>query len=338
MMSPPQQITIRAEPVDLTIKSLPVDGQPPSFAGAVGNFTMTTSVKPAMVEAGDPITITAKIIGRGDFDRVTAPQIIDPAGWRTYPPSAKFDADDDIGISGTKTFEIAAIPQTKKIESPDLEWSYFDPIKEQYVTLSGKGWPIKVEGEPQASATPAVAQAAPAVPAPTPATADISYIRADSAGWGRTFAPLYENRMFWAAQGGPLIALLAFVGVQVARKRAADEQARIRAQWRREKDSALAVLQRRDVPEGELFQAAARALRLEAAIQTGRSPDTLDGAEVLSARNLDETTANRVRDLFDRQAEVLYAGASGGRGGASAQSRVDLQETVKAYENAKPAA
>ena len=337
MMSPPQQITIRGEPVELTVKPLPAAGQPRSFAGAVGNFSMTTNVKPTMVEAGDPVTITAKITGRGDFDRVTAPQVTDANGWKTYPPSAKFEGDDDVGISGTKTFQMAVIPETKKTESPALEWSYFDPIKEGYVTLTGKAWPIRVEGEPQAATGPVVAQETPTAP-PSRAAPDIMYIRADSTGWGKTFEPVYANRVFWAAQGAPLLALLGFLGLQVARKRAADEQARKRAHWRKEKEAAVAAMQRRDVPEGELYQTAARALRLEAAIQTGRAPETLDGTEVVRARTLDEATAERVRRLFDQHAEVLYAGTSGGRSAASLQERTDVLETVNSYENAKPQA
>jgi len=335
MMSPPQQITIRGEPVEITALPLPVDGMPGSFSGAVGTYTMTTSVKPAMIEAGDPLTVTTQIMGQGNFDRVTAPQISDPDGWRTYPPSGKFDADDDIGISGVKTFQMAVIPQTKKTASPALEWSYFDPIKEQYVTLTEKGWPIKVEGEFQAPAIPALAQQAPAPNQPKP---DIMYIRADSTGWGATFQPLYENRIFWETQGAPLAALLAFVGLQVARKRAADEHARRLEKLRKEKESALAAMQRRDVPESELYQAAARALRIEAAIQTGRAPDTLDGAEVAKARALNPQMAERVRRLFDRQAEAVYAGTYGGRSAATAQTRVEALETVKGYENAKHAA
>ena len=335
MMSPPQQITIKGEPVPLTALPLPAEGQPRSFAGAVGNFSMNTSVKPAMVQAGDPVTITAKISGRGNFDRVTAPQITNPDGWRTYPPSATFEGDDDVGISGTKTFQMAVIPQTTKTASPALEWSYFDPVSEKYVTLTDEGAPIKIEGQIQAAATPAMAQA---TPAPNQAAPDISYIRADSAGWGETFAPIYGNRLFWAAQGGPLLALLAFVGIQVARKRAADEQARLRAQLHREKDAAVAAMQRRDVPEGELYQAAARALRLEAALQTGRAPDTLDGAEVAGARVLDEALAAKVRRVFDQQAEAVYAGTSDGRRAASAETKVEVLETVKGYENAQPAA
>jgi hypothetical protein len=97
-------------------------------------------------------------------------------------------------------------------------------------------------------------------------------------------------------------------------------------------------MQRRDVPEGELYQAAARALRLNAAMQLDREPDTIDGTEVAAARILDADLADRVRQLFDHQAEVLYAGTSGGRKPASSETRAATLDTVKAYENAKPAA
>jgi hypothetical protein len=107
---------------------------------------------------------------------------------------------------------------------------------------------------------------------------------------------------------------------------------------RKEKEAALSAMQRRDVPESELYQAAARALRLEAAMQLGREPETLDGVEVTCARVLDGELAERVRQLFDQQAEVLYAGTSGGRKAASAETRVAALETVKGYENAKPTA
>lgn len=337
MMTPPQQVTIRGEPVEITALPLPTAGMPQSFAGAVGNYTMTTSIKPSMVEAGDPITVTAKITGQGNFDKVTAPEVTDPDGWRIYPPSGKFEQDDDIGISGTKTFEMAAIPQTKKPASPALEWSFFDPIKEQYVTLTEKGWPITIEGQFQTNSAPVMA-AAQQAPTPDQSKPDIMYIRADSSGWGRSFQPLYENRIFWAAQGAPLIALLAFVGIQAARKRAADQEARRLAGLRREKEIALAAMQRRDVPESELYQAAARVLQIEAAIQTGRAPDTLDGSEVANARALDPAMAERVRRVFDRQAEAVYAGTSGGRSAASAETRVEALETVKGYENAQRAA
>src|SRR5438105_14653702 len=66
-----REIEIKSEPVALEVKPLPPKA-PPSFSGAIGNFTMTTDAKPKSVQVGDPITVTAAISGRGNFYRVNA--------------------------------------------------------------------------------------------------------------------------------------------------------------------------------------------------------------------------------------------------------------------------
>ena len=88
-----------------------------------------------------------KITGRGNFDGVTAPVLTDPAGWRTYPASTKFDPDDPVNVTGTKTFEMAVIPETKKVTMPVFQFSYFDPGTEKYVTSTSQASPLTVEGE-----------------------------------------------------------------------------------------------------------------------------------------------------------------------------------------------
>jgi hypothetical protein len=71
-------------------------------------------VKPKNAQVGDPLTVTASISGRGNFDRVTAPTLENERGWHAYPPGSNFKADDDIGISGTKTFEMVLTPNEPK--------------------------------------------------------------------------------------------------------------------------------------------------------------------------------------------------------------------------------
>ena len=177
-----QQMTIKSDPVEFEVKPLPA-GQPASFSGAVGQFTLAAQASPTKVKAGDPITVTLKVAGRGNFDRVNAPQMVAENGWRSYPPSAKFQPDDDIGISGAKTFEMAVIPDDKKTTLPEIEFSYFDPVPEKYVTRHSDRLPINVE----AGSVPPVAKATPepaSQPARTPQTArnadDIQYIRTDA--------------------------------------------------------------------------------------------------------------------------------------------------------------
>src|SRR3989475_535686 len=140
-----REIEIKSEPVALEVKPLPPKA-PPSFSGAIGNFTMTTDAKPKSVQVGDPITVTAAISGRGNFDRVNAPVVEDERGWHKYPPSSKFKQDDEVGISGTKTFETVLSPNEKKQAVPMLAFSYFDPVKEQYVTVRSEPIAISVQG------------------------------------------------------------------------------------------------------------------------------------------------------------------------------------------------
>ena len=114
-----REVEIKSEPVALEVKPLPPNA-PPSFSGAIGNFTMTTEAKPKTVQVGDPITVTNTISGRGNFDRVNAPVIEDERGWHKYPPSSKFKQDDEVGLSGTKTFEMVLSPNDKKQGLPLL--------------------------------------------------------------------------------------------------------------------------------------------------------------------------------------------------------------------------
>ena len=129
-----RDIQITSDPVSLEVKPLPPNA-PPSFSGAIGSFTMATDAKPKSVQVGDPITVTTTISGRGNFDRVNAPLLEDDRGWHKYPPSSKFKQDDEVGISGTKTFEMVVSPNENKQSLPVLAFSYFDPAKQQYVTL-----------------------------------------------------------------------------------------------------------------------------------------------------------------------------------------------------------
>src|SRR6266550_4180236 len=161
-----REVEIKSEPVALEVKPLPPNA-PTSFSGAIGNFTMTTDAKPKSVQVGDPITVTNTISGRGNFDRVNAPVIEDERGWHKYPPSSKFKQDDEVGLSGTKTFEMVLSPNEKKQGLPLLAFSYFDPVKAQYVTLHSEPIPIDVQGgaavassaggAPPGSASPATA-------------------------------------------------------------------------------------------------------------------------------------------------------------------------------------
>src|SRR5437867_214481 len=226
-----REVEIRSELVPLEVKPLPPNA-PPSFSGAIGNFAMTTDAKPKSVQAGDPITVTTSIAGRGNFDRVNAPVVEDERGWHKYPPSSKFKQDDEVGISGTKTFETVLSPNEKKQALPVLAFSYFDPAKEQYVTLRSEPIAITVQGGAAVSQNVAVSQPAPA-PTGRPPTAavatskpqDILYQLTDRGRTTESFVPIYTRRVFWAAQSIPLLALLSFSIWKIRRTKISNREA-----------------------------------------------------------------------------------------------------------------
>ena len=200
---------------------------------AIGS-AMATDAKPKSVQVGDPITVTTAISGRGNFDRVNAPLLEDDSGWHKYPPSSKFKQDDEVGISGTKTFEMVVSPNENKQALPVLAFSYFDPAKEQYVTLHSEPTAITVKGSATAPAvaaqqpasSPAAAARARAPVAHSTKPQDILYQLTDPSRTVASFEPLYARRVFLLAQTLPLAALLLFAGWKVRRARLDDREAR----------------------------------------------------------------------------------------------------------------
>ena len=224
-----EKLTVKSELVTLEVKPLPT-GAPPGFSGAIGNFTMTTDAKPKSVQVGDPITVTSTITGRGNFDRVSAPVIEDERGWHKYPPSSKFAKDDDVGISGTKTFEIVLSPNEKKQSLPVMEFAYFDPVKEQYATMRSDPIAINVEGGAvAASPVPVPPGSIPLVTATKPAPAakphDILYQLTERPKAAQSFTPLYARPTFWSAQLIPLFALLGLIGWKIRQARIDNREA-----------------------------------------------------------------------------------------------------------------
>jgi hypothetical protein len=313
MASVPREIKLTTERANIEVKALPPNA-PPTFGGAVGSFTMTSDANPKSVQVGDPITVTAKISGRGNFDRVTGPAFDDEPGWHKYPPSADFKQDDDVGISGTKTFETVLSPNERKDKLPAQIFTYFDALKEQYVTLRSDPIPVRVEG---GTATAPVAAGTVPAPAPSPSAVpkqlDILHQLTDLPAAPQSFMPLFARRPFWLAQLVPLLALLGYVGWKVRQARLDNREARRREALQHEATELQRSLRRDDASPQEYFSRASRAVQLKTALAKNLDPNTVDAELAASAFHADEETRLRLRHLFEKSDEVRYSG--GGQNG-----------------------
>lgn len=154
----------RAMPITVTVQAPPEEGRPPTYTGSIGRYTFEVTAKPNRIEKGQPITLSLRIRG-APLDGVGGPDLTQQADL-----AGRFDftAEEPVGESegGARVFRKAVFPkQVGEQNIPPLEWSYFDPNAEQYVTLRSNPIPITVD---PASDAPSVTTLAPGVEAPPP--------------------------------------------------------------------------------------------------------------------------------------------------------------------------
>ena len=324
-----QEIEIESKPVTLEVKPLPPNA-PPEFSGAIGTFTMEAGAKPRTVQVGDPITVTANISGRGNFDRVSVPVLADESGWHKYPPSTNFKQDDDVGISGVKTFETVLTPNESKTSIPPLVFSFFDPVNEKYVTLHSDAIPVKVEGGAVAT-KPAVA-AVPeqeATPKPQSKPEDILYQINNWSGATESFAPIYTRSNFWLLQLVPLVGLLGFIGWKWRQSRLGDREAQRRADLQHEAAEVQRRLRRADAPSQEYYAEAARAVQLKTALAKNVNPNTVDAVTAAAAFHLDDAMRSQLETLFKQKDELRYSGGADGEDMVSPNERKEVLELIE---------
>src|SRR6266536_1256330 len=335
-----REVEIKSEPVALEVKPLPPNA-PPSFSGAIGNFTMSTDANPKSLQVGDPITVTTAISGRGNFDRVNAPVVEDERGWHKYPPSSKFKQDDEVGISGTKTFETVLSPNEKKQSLPLLAFSYFDPVKEQYVAVRSEPIAISVQGAaaaPNVAATQSGSSPPTTATRPVPATQstakpqDILYQLTERPRFTESFAPIYTRRVFWGAQLIPLLALIGFAVWKIRRAKINNREAQRLAALHHEAAELMHKLRRNDASPREYYAEASRVVRVKTALASGSrgiDPNVVDAETAADTFKLNSDERDQLRRLFEQSDEWQYSGAHNGPGRISSESRREVLELIE---------
>jgi hypothetical protein len=328
-----EKVTIKSEPATLEVKPLPANA-PANFSGAVGNFAMSVDANPKSLQLGDPITVTATISGRGNFDRVNAPALEDERGWHKYPPSSKFKQDDNVGISGAKIFETVLSPNEKKQAISSFVFSFFDPLKEQYLTLKSDAIPIRVEGGTAPAPSTVTAQPGSAAPATTAAKAtpkppDILYQLTERPSRAQSFRPLYARPDFWLAQIVPLLALLGFVGWKIRQARLDNREAQRIAALHHESAELMRRLRSEDASPQEYYSQASRAVQVKTALARNVDPNTVDVETAAAAFQLDDHSREQLRRLFERNDELRYSGAGNGVKTVSPRSRREVFDLIE---------
>lgn len=131
------------------VKSLPDQGKPKEFKGAVGSYSMEVSTKAQRVKVGDPITLSMSIYGEGNIQTINEPLLVlnSENDFKLYPAesSTQITNREEL-IRGRKVFSKVIEPQKTDLKStPAIVFSFFDPRSGQYKTITKEPIPIVVE-------------------------------------------------------------------------------------------------------------------------------------------------------------------------------------------------
>ncbi len=131
----------------ITVKELPANA-PAGFSGAVGSYTLNSSISSQEVKANEAITLKLKISGTGNLKLVKTPEIKFPLDFDVYDPKVDVSVKPSAaGQSGNKNIEYVAIPRFGgEFEIPAVKFVYFDINKGEYKTLSTPAYKLNVDG------------------------------------------------------------------------------------------------------------------------------------------------------------------------------------------------
>jgi hypothetical protein len=142
-----KKITLKSNSIKITVKGLPA-GAPASFNGAVGKFKLSSSVDKENLEVNDALNYVVSLSGSGNISLIDpdAPEF--PSDFELYDPKTKSNISNKSGVmSGSRSWEYLAIPRHGgSYTIPPLEFTYFNPSSESYITLKSKGFTISVGG------------------------------------------------------------------------------------------------------------------------------------------------------------------------------------------------
>lgn len=140
------QKDLSSQSLGIEVKSLPENGRPDSFAGAVGNYKFTSSIDKEELSTNEAVTITLTVSGTGNIELLQMPEPVFPPDFEVYDPKITTSTDfNGQGITGTKKAEYLAIPRRAgTFDIQPVEFTFFNPSTGTYQTLLSEPYELSV--------------------------------------------------------------------------------------------------------------------------------------------------------------------------------------------------
>ena len=120
-------VRVDTNPLEFQVRPPPQDGKPEDWVGAVGRFSLSTSLGRVSLGVGEPVTLTMRVEdldGNADLARLPDPPIeqqLQDAGWQLSPDPAPGKVEGQV-----RTIRRSIRPTERADKLPRLRLPYFD--------------------------------------------------------------------------------------------------------------------------------------------------------------------------------------------------------------------
>lgn len=318
-----QSIEAQSDPRQLEVQSLPKEGRPENFTGAIGQFTMTAAANPTKSTGGEPIKLLLTLAGRGNFNAITAPDLIGAEGWRTYAPQDEFTAADVIGYGGSKSFAISMVAREDQTVTPGAAFSYFDPLEKEYFTLMTDPVAVVAEGGGRNVAPSESNQAGSGAEDDGPTIASKSgpgSLAKTMSGQAAGFEPRINQGWFRSVNLAVLVAVILSIPFLLWQRRRARKSAQTAELENALKQSKAAWEKAADYVG--FYTAAADFILAHLALSDDKPLGLVDPLEALGRRVADVAERQKLESVLARRDELKYGSEGGGTLGAEERRRI----------------
>ena len=138
-------VRVDTNPLEFQVRPPPQDGKPEDWVGAVGRFSLSTSLDRVSLGVGEPVTLTMRVEdldGNADLARLPDPPIeqqLQDAGWQLSPDPAPGKVEGQV-----RTIRRSIRPTERADKLPHLRLPYFDAESSEWGVTVAEAIPVQV--------------------------------------------------------------------------------------------------------------------------------------------------------------------------------------------------
>ena len=151
MTKVPKIVTAGSRTID--VKSLPEQGKPSDFKGAVGDFNFKVTTTKTALDATESLQAKIEVTGKGNLKLFELPKLTVPSSLEVYEPEHSENIGTSLtGMQGSISDTYTLVPQYKgKYPVSTISFSYFDLETESYKRITSNEIVIDVLEGPTAA-------------------------------------------------------------------------------------------------------------------------------------------------------------------------------------------